>query len=351
MRPSRSPSRRRSTPSRSHGKSESADPPLVCFPGGGTLFWWQMGAATKLFELYDVSDVVMPGYSAGALAAGLSRCGVEPVKAHDVAFKLADDAGVFTNPLGLACKWGRLVYAWLDELLPANAHNLCDGLAAVVLTKLTPLPRVATTKRFGTRDDLIFSLMASTHIPFFMDGCFTRTLPDTTTTCTTTTVPAAASPGTIRVVDGGFLEFLGLATPESLLTHGCTQQQRQQTKVVLDALRDPTFTAACKKHGWSALKPVGTEHFLEYGALYVEEQAALGAHGALAPLDARLRVPRAKVAASSRRARQRADEKDIAVSVSVLMPLVHLALFVMGIGMISLECAGLASTWLLAGRS
>lgn len=336
-----SPLRRRRSRSPARLSIEAAPPPLVCFPGGGTLFWWQMGAATKLLELYDCSDIVMPGYSAGALAAVLSRCAVDPELAHRCAFKLADDAGVFSNPLGLACTWGRLVYAWLDELLPENAHQVCSGVAAVVLTRLTPWPRVATAQHFDSRDDLIASLMASTHIPFFMDGRFSRSLADGR--CAASSTKGAAA---ISAVDGGFLEFFGVATAEQLLTHGARvglrREQPPPPAILLDALRDASFTAAMRAHGWSMLNPVGTEHFMEYGAAYVEEQAALGTSGCLAPLDARLRASRATLSESSKRTRQRLDRMRPA-STSMALQLAHGALLLAGIAMIGIELFGLAS--------
>ena len=279
-----------------------APPPLVCFPGGGTLFWWQMGAATKLLELYDCSDIVMPGYSAGALAAVLSRCAVDPELAHRCAFKLADDAGVFSNPLGLACTWGRLVYAWLDELLPENAHQVCSGVAAVVLTRLTPWPRVATAQHFDCAMTSLLPHGIDPH-PVLHGRPLSRSLADAAMR------ELDEGRGPISAVDGGFLEFFGVATAEQLLTHGARvglrREQPPPPAILLDALRDASFTAAMRAHGWSMLNPVGTEHFMEYGAAYVEEQAALGTSGCLAPLDARLRASRATLSESSKRTRQR----------------------------------------------
>ena len=282
-RPSRSPSR--SAASRSAAVTPPAEQtphPFLCYPGGGTFFWWQLGAATRLSQLFDFSSAAIeqPGLSAGALAAVLSRCGVNPLEAHDVAYRLADDAGVFSNPMGLACKWGRLVEAWLRELLPENASKLCNRSAVVVVTRLTPLPRVARVATFSSNEHLISCLMASTHIPLFMDGHFSRSLSDGD--------PLDAGAARISAVDGGFLAFFGLATEASLLSFGTASGSKP---VTMDANNDLAFKAACKAHGWSMLKPYGTEHFLEYGARYVEAQIALGADGALAPIARYMRKP------------------------------------------------------------
>ena len=264
-RPRQSPPRRR-RPIQAPRETDCSAP-IICYPGGATYFWWQIGAATRLGELFDLDQVPSSGLSAGALAAVLSRCSIDPQNAHRAAFRLADEAHVFTNPLGLACKWGRLVDEWLQQLLPEDAASRCSGASTVVFTQLTPLPRVAHISNFLSREHLLSCLMGSTHIPFFMDGCFSR--------------PLHSGGATVRAVDGGFLEFFGIATMKALLTFG---SGAGRAVVFLDAMRDPVFIDACRAHGWNALSPAGTEHFIEYGARYVEEQAALGAAGELAAL-------------------------------------------------------------------
>ena len=95
----------------------------VCCPGGGVFFWWQIGAMRELLTLYELppEHVVLSGASAGALAVVLAQCDVDVTAAHKSADRLAEEAGCFSNPLGLCGVWGRLVYAWLDALLPEDA--------------------------------------------------------------------------------------------------------------------------------------------------------------------------------------------------------------------------------------
>ena len=303
-RPSRSPSRSRRrpgsrSPPRSRPQAQNLVPSggnqLVCFPGGGTFFWWQLGAATALLELYDLSGVFLSGISAGALAATLSLCKVDPLEAHRVAFTLADDAGVFRNPLGLAFKWGRLVESWLRTLLPEDAGRRCDGAAAIVMTAFAPWPRAECVTRFDSREQLIACLMASTHIPFFMDGRFGRRLEggalleaDERDDEQPHEAPVRASRRAkpVLVADGGILEFFGVRSQHSLLTHGTP---RDASTLVLDPMRDDVFMAACAEHGWSMLKPEGADQFIAYGRAFVERHAALGAAGQLKPLEGRLR--------------------------------------------------------------
>ena len=83
QRPRRSPCRSRKLPHDRTRRARQCDGQevqaagtlLVCFPGGGTFFWWQLGAATALLELYDLSGVLLPGLSAGSLAAGSAAPG------------------------------------------------------------------------------------------------------------------------------------------------------------------------------------------------------------------------------------------------------------------------------------
>ena len=93
----------------------------------------------------------------------------------------------------------------------------------------------------------------------------------------------------VRAADGGFLEFFGRTTSHDLLTgfkaagaSSSTDDAATTTAILLDPLRDASFMAACNAHGWSMLKPYGTEHFITYGRDYVRSQLAMGLAGELA---------------------------------------------------------------------
>ena len=254
--------------------------PLVCFPGGGTFFWWELGAVSALADEYDLSGMQLSGYSAGAVAAVFGLCGVDPDKAYRIAFILAENAGVFRNPLGLAFTWGKLIDAWLRACLPDDAASSCDGAAAVVLTTFTPWPRVASVSSFADRERLIACLMASTHIPFFMDGHFARQIGSDALHAQDEAV--AQHQPSVRAADGGCLKFLGLATTLSLLTHDAPAGH---VATLMDPAKDEAFMAACATHGWSMLKPDGVDQFINYGRAYVQRQAAAGPAGDLAALE------------------------------------------------------------------
>ena len=103
------------------------------------------------------------------------RCGVDPDSAHASAFEICKAAGVYDKDGKLFGKWGGIVRAWLERMLPPNAAELCDGTVAITITRMWPVPRAVSVRNFRSRDELIGALVASTHIPWFMDGrCLSR---------------------------------------------------------------------------------------------------------------------------------------------------------------------------------
>lgn len=147
----------------------SLRPRLVCFPGQGMLFWWQQGAASTLGRYLDVSGAATSGASAGACSAVLAACGVKPEDSLAVALDLSHRARVFERPFGLAGVWGGLVRRWLDRLLPHDAHARCDGRVHISLLEVLPWRRRLVSD-FSSRESLIDTVMASAHVPCFMDG-------------------------------------------------------------------------------------------------------------------------------------------------------------------------------------
>ena len=65
-----------------------------------------------------------------------SHVQVQPEAALAAAHQLALEYGIWQRPLGLAGVWGGLVRAWLDELLPDDAHVQCSGRVKLVVTEV-----------------------------------------------------------------------------------------------------------------------------------------------------------------------------------------------------------------------
>jgi hypothetical protein len=83
----------------------------------------------------------------GAAHTLFLRGQVQPDTALAAANQLALDYEIWERPLGLAGVWGGLVRAWLDELLPDDAHERCSGRVKLVVTEARP-PSCCIAHRF-----------------------------------------------------------------------------------------------------------------------------------------------------------------------------------------------------------
>jgi hypothetical protein len=199
--------------------------------GSGLFFWWQLGAVAYLRGRYDLSKVEQVGASGGALAAALAACDVCPDATMDVALELSDRYGVWSRPLGLMGVWGRIVEEWLDALLPEDAHERCSGRVGVVYTVLPSCEQVVA-REFATRRDLIECLLASAHVPLFLDFRLARpvrgalavdgSFPDFFTEQNSAAVTAAGEAlvfdyySDARLVRGSRLDMLALREPDAI---------------------------------------------------------------------------------------------------------------------------------------
>lgn len=143
--------------------------PLVSCAGGGIFFFWETGVMKYLMEQFDLSKVQLRGASAGGLAVTLAACGVNQDKAVRAAYRLSMENNIWERPGGLVGIWGGLVRQWLDELLPEDAAERCNGRVKLVVTELPSL-QLKYLSEFTSREDLINANMASVHIPFLLDG-------------------------------------------------------------------------------------------------------------------------------------------------------------------------------------
>ncbi len=154
-------------------------------------------------------DFPVAGASAGALAAAAIACNV-PVPA----LLTAIDSTV--TELRQHGTWGRVrpqLHRLLDELIPLDGHRRASGrlhLAVAMLPRWLPLanrdggrgassapaatspwlPHVELVSHFSSRDDLIEALLASCHVPWYLDG------------------RAHTAFRGLPAFDGGFIDFL-----------------------------------------------------------------------------------------------------------------------------------------------
>ena len=150
----------------------------LVWPGGGLFFWWQAGAATGLAKTMDLSATPLVGASAGSLAATLAACSVNMDVALESAVRRSHEQGVFAKgPWGLYGIWGPIIHDWLDELLPEDADERCNGRVGIIVRELSSTSGVQqrTISEFTSRPDLIAACLASAHVPLFLDGHPTAT--------------------------------------------------------------------------------------------------------------------------------------------------------------------------------
>lgn len=126
------------------------------------------GAVKYLAERFDLTKVPMAGASGGSIAAVLAACGVSADHAFRRAYELSLKYNIWQEPGSYMGVWGGLVEEWLDELLPADAHERCRGRITVVVTTL-PTWRQVGISDFSDKRDLIDAVMASSHIPLVLD--------------------------------------------------------------------------------------------------------------------------------------------------------------------------------------
>jgi hypothetical protein len=140
---------------------------LVAFSGGGVFFFWELGV---LSALPADGRYEWAGASAGAMAAVLAACGVSTGKAFQSAMAIARKNAVFRRRCGAFGIWRALLREWLEELLPPDAAERASGRLTIYVTAVLPCRGRLAVRDWSDREDLIRTVLASCHVPVFMDG-------------------------------------------------------------------------------------------------------------------------------------------------------------------------------------
>jgi hypothetical protein len=204
----------------------------LIFPGGGTYFWWQAGTIQALKERFDLKHgkFSMYGASAGSVSSVIAACNVSMDHVMQASFNLPDKSSVFTH--------GHLIEMWLHAIFPDDCHIICSGKVNISITTITasfiPLHR-KVVNTFESKQDLIDACLTSCHIPFFLDGNFSRTFRGD------------------ACVDGSFLFFLhNTPWPKSELLDG------KQRALLLYHRNDRELM----KHHWGVLQVLDKKSLL-----------------------------------------------------------------------------------------
>ena len=171
----------------------------VALTGCGWLLPFHAGVAHVLLQRQLVNERThWAGTSAGALIAAASASGIAMdtimSMASDVSHQLKQNSGRTTHgggggggggiAAGVRAAWARLsveVEKGMLDVLPQDAHERCAGRLSVAATplrhRLDPwLHRrdPVLISEFRSREDLVGALLCSSHIPFYVDGAYSR---------------------------------------------------------------------------------------------------------------------------------------------------------------------------------
>lgn len=256
----------------------AAAAPAIALPGGGNFFWWQAGAVAWLASHFDLSRAQFVGGSAGAMSATMAASGVDFQAAFELEERLLDgtaEAQLHNEPP----YWGGYVRRWLDKCLPADACERCNGRLHVQVTELAPTFGTTTVSTYRDRDDLLDAVLASVHVPFWMDKRFCTTFRGTSCIDGSVYLPRFSEPAL-------------LSRPPYTLPDGATADVRifqfddTRMQEAYDGLSD-----------FLAVKSTDEKaQMMEWGASYMKQ---LDARGGLAALNALRIVPAAAAMGAS----------------------------------------------------
>lgn len=139
---------------------------VIHFDGCGAAFPYSVGYALHLLERYVLDQTVhFSGVSSGGIVAALVAFGVDPLRSIPTAFRLQQEAQ--HRPLGLMGVWRKMLERYYAEILPNDYNYARSTRLHIRVTHWDFHPRFV--RRFDSKGDLIDALMASQHIPFFLD--------------------------------------------------------------------------------------------------------------------------------------------------------------------------------------
>ncbi|KAJ1435212.1 acyl transferase/acyl hydrolase/lysophospholipase [Ochromonadaceae sp. CCMP2298] len=167
------------------------DPQCMYCTGAGIYFWWQLGVAKYLKEnciKEDLYNTPFIGASAGSVTAAMLLCGADLDILPNAALELGREAGLFNRKSGLAGVWGDLLLKWLQVSIPDDVT--ADMLKNLEIAVTPTFTKPKLVRGFQNKLELIEAIMASCHVPLFLNG-----------------MPYTTYKGE-RVIDGSFWYFV-----------------------------------------------------------------------------------------------------------------------------------------------
>ena len=116
----------------------TAQKTVVMFSGGGFFFWWQAGVfhSLRLKNKQKMDLACFCGCSCGAIMAALACCDVKINKAKATALRIAGEKKIWSSKIRMISHIADSVREFLQELLPANACDLCRNRLKIYVTRV-----------------------------------------------------------------------------------------------------------------------------------------------------------------------------------------------------------------------
>jgi len=150
---------------------EPESAPSIYFTGAGIYLWWQLGAVRYMQENWDLEQLrnsITMGASAGSVSATMLLLNADTNRAPKLAIKLAEEYGLFTRTGGLTGVCREMMKIWLDELIRDDFNRNHLRNLEIAITTARGYPKLV--RDFQSKEDLVECLLASCHVPVFMDG-------------------------------------------------------------------------------------------------------------------------------------------------------------------------------------
>jgi hypothetical protein len=113
------------------------------------------------------------GASAGSITSSLLATNVNFSDTLELSDQYLRRYQVDKNPFGLAGIWGDLLHEWLHELIPSDiTSTTLQNLHLHVTSSLTF--QTLLLSNIQNKNDLINGILSSSHLPYFMNGKYSR---------------------------------------------------------------------------------------------------------------------------------------------------------------------------------
>ncbi|GIL84316.1 hypothetical protein Vretifemale_13016 [Volvox reticuliferus] len=137
------------------------------FSAGGLLFPYFLGVAVQLQAMNVLRpETPVAGASAGSIVAVCTKSGLSEQQLLDAFVDLSRDC----RQGGTRTRLKSVLQRVLQEALPYDIHERCEGRVFLAVTRLFPDFAPLTVSSFTSRQDVIDTLLVSSHIPYWFDG-------------------------------------------------------------------------------------------------------------------------------------------------------------------------------------